>query len=348
MSGNDPFDLENGKPDLETGIPQDLEGELDITFVDQDEPAPAPQAQARRGQNEDAGQDDGDDFGDERPDRDAELRTERLQSIDREEQMALHALNVEARRIATERESAKVAIEAVDSKISMLTEALKAAKADGDTSAEVDFLQALSDARTLRGNIVTAAGQLPTEDQLRAQGQQWIAENISARRQQVQAARQAPIAPAQGNDLAARYIQHNAWMNTNAQARQYAVTASQMLAADGIDPKSPQHFVELSRRVAAKFPSLGVRSAEGRAVGGGSSTPAGQPRPQTAHVASARGAAPSPTQSSQSSNARRGTVTLSGRDNAIMKKMGLDPSNKQVQQRYAKEKLARIQEEGRR
>jgi hypothetical protein len=31
-----------------------------------------------------------------------------------------------------------------------------------------------------------------------------------------------------------------------------------------------------------------------------------------------------------------------------MRKMGLDPQNKAVQQRYAKEKLARLQSEGRR
>lgn len=343
QDNTNPFDFGDADktPDLETGTPQDHSGDLEINFVEDEADAPL---QARRGQNEDAGQDDTADAGPD--DREIEWQREREQAIAREEQMARHAIDVEARRVATEREAARVAIESIDLKIATLTEALKAAKADGDTSAEVDFSQQLTDARTLRSNVITAANQLSSEDQIRAAGQQWIAENISARRQQAQA-RQAAVAPAAGNELAAKYIQHNNWMTTNAQARNYAMAASQMLAAEGIDPKSPQHFVELSRRVAQKFPSLGVRSADGRAVGTASVTPSGQSRPQTPPVASARGASGT-SPAGQQTSARRGTVSITTRDQAIMRKMGLDPSKKEVQQYYAREKLARLSSESRR
>lgn len=342
MENDNPFDLGGAdKPDVDSGIPQDLEGDLDIQFVESEPETPAP-VEARRGQNEPAEEDGPDERASEREEWDRERRA----SIDREEQMAHHAINVEVRRVNTEREAGKVAIESTDLKIATLVEALKAAKADGDTSAEVDFQQQLAEARQLRSNIVQAVGQLPTEDQIKAQGRDWIDQNISARRQQAQASRPA-VAPAQGNDLAARYIQHNGWMNSNAQARNYAMAASNMLAAEGIDPKSAEHFVELSKRVAQKFPSLGVKSADGRAVGVGA-PPSGQSRPQTTPVASARSATVGSSPAGQNANARRGTVTITQTDSAIMRKMGLDPSNKAVQQRYAKEKLARLQTEGRR
>ena len=343
-NNNHPFDLggTDTAPEIDGGIPQDLGGELDIQFVES-EPEVQTQPEARRGQNEVAE----DEAPDERANEREEWQRERLAAIEREEQMAHHAINVEVRRVSTEREAAKVALESTDLKIATLVEALKAAKHDGDTSAEVDFQQQLAEARTLRSNIVQAAHSLPTDEQIRQQGRQWVEENISARRQQAQASRPA-VSPAQGNDLAAKYIQHNAWMNSNAQARNYAMAASNMLAAEGIDPKSPEHFVELSRRVAQKFPSLGVKSADGRAVGVGAATPSGQPRPQTAPVASARSASPTQSPAGQAPSARRGVVSITAQDSAIMRKMGLDPQNKAVQQRYAKEKLARLQSEGRR
>nr|MBA3776403.1 hypothetical protein [Betaproteobacteria bacterium] len=205
------------------------------------------------------------------------------------------------------------------------------------------------EARTLRSNILSEQAKLKTEEQVRADGQAWINENIVSRRQQATQAATRAVAPAQGNELAGRYIQHNAWMQSNAQARNYAMAASQMIAAEGIDPKSPEHFVELSRRVAQKFPSLGTRSAEGRAVGGGAVSPSARPRPQSAPVASARGA-PGGAQGAQAqpNAARRGVVSITASDSAMMRKMGLDPSRKDVQQRYAREKLARLQHESRR
>jgi hypothetical protein len=345
QDNTNPFDLggTESTPEVDSGIPQDLGGELDIQFVNEE---PEPQVEARRGQNEPV---EPDDTPDERATEREEWQRERLQAIEREEQMANHAINVEVRRVATEREAAKVAIESTDLKIATLVEALKAAKHDGDTSAEVDFQQQLAEARQLRSNIVQAAHQLPTEDQIKSQGQQWVNENISARRQQAQQLAQRAVAPAQGNDLAARYIQHNGWMNSNAQARTYAMAASNMLAAEGIDPKSPEHFVELSKRVAQKYPSLAVKSADGRAIGVGAVSPSGQPRSQNSPpVASARGATSGMSPGGQAPSARRGVVSITQQDSAIMRKMGLDPSNKQVQQRYAKEKLARLQSEGRR
>lgn len=321
------------KPD-DTLIAQQDDGEFEISFADDTAEPEKPDApekpEARRAQNDPV------EGYDPTPHYQRQLEDREREFAEREERYARALADSEKRRVATERESAKVAIDGIDVRIRTAIEAIKAAKAEQDYSAEVDFQNQLTDLRKLRDQINEMQGQLPSDQQIDAQFNQWQAEQRARR-----PAQSTPdISPRTGNPLADRYMQNNAWLRDPAQqqARDYLLQVDRQLASEGYDVKSPAHFEELSRRVAARFPTLGVKMLDGRSVGG-SAPPLAGSRPQSPPVASAR-SAPAVSQPQQT---RRNQVTLTANDRLMMRTMGLDPSNKAVQQRYAREKLAREQ-----
>lgn len=322
------FDIGGGMdtPDLDTSIAQVDDNEIEISFVDEPQ-TPEP---VRRAQNDPVETDPIETERQQWSQRDADREAD---FAAREERYGRALADAEKRRVSTERESASVALDGVDLRIRTAVEAIKAAKAESDYSAEVDFAQQLNDLRQVRQQIVQMQSQLPSEQVIDQQFDAWKRENASQRR---------PTTPANagavpGNPLATEYMAKNGWMSNPAhtQARDYLLKVDQQLASEGFDPKSPSHFEEMSRRVAARFPTVGVKMLDGRAVG--TSAPLAASRPTSPPVASARmTAAPVPGQPQ-----RRNTVTLNDFDRKMMRSMGLDPGDKRVQQRFAREKMAR-------
>lgn len=321
------FDIGGGldKPELDTTIPQHDDSEIEISFV---EDTATPEPAERRAQNDPVEPDAPDPIENERrgwSQREAEF-------AEREERYSRALADSEKRRVATERESATVALDGIDLRIRTAVEAIKAAKAEGDYSAEVDFAQQLNDLRQVRQTVVQMQSQLPSEAAIEQQFDAWKRENASKRPTQGGNSAAVP-----GNPLATEYMAKNAWMSNpaNTQARDYLLSVDQQLVREGYDPKSPAHFEEMSRRVAARHPTVGVKMLDGRAVG--PSAPLAAARPTSPPVASARQTvAPVPGQPQ-----RRNTVTLNDFDRRMMRSMGLDPGDKRVQQRFAREKMAR-------
>lgn len=319
------------------GISQEDDGDFDIIFDDNDEAdagdddTNAPQA--RRGQNEDP---DGTDDGYQAPGLDhVEIDRERASWRQREEQMARTVAETEKRRIATERESARVAIDSLDIRIATATQAIKAAKIEQDVGAEVDFTNQLRELHKVRDEIIGMRDKLPSDADIDRQLEDWKAKNLQ------------PLTPSRGgadvqpgNELASKFMQQNPWMRDarHAAARDYLLQVDKQLAAEGYDPKSPAHFAELSRRVASRHPSVSVKMLDGRAVGTGAQ-PLASSRPQSPPVASARGSG------APSNRSGKPQVRVSETDKQMLRKMGLDPSNKAVQQRFAREKILRTRME---
>jgi hypothetical protein len=323
------------KNEIDTLVPQSDEGEFEISFSEDggdNQPEPKAEPQQRRAQNDPVdGYDPSQHYQSQMAERERDFS-------EREERYARALADAEKRRVATERESAQVAIDGIDLRIRTTLEAIKAAKAERDYSAEVDFAEQLQNLRRVREQIETATGNLPSNDQIDGQFANWQRQQRASR----PATGSADITPRSGNQLADRYMQNNAWMRdpSQSQAREYLLTVDRQLAAEGFDAKSPAHFEELSRRVAARFPQVGVKMLDGRAVGGAVAPLAGS-RPQNPPVAAARSSGAAGTGSQQNRNRRQ--VTLNDTDRRTMRALGLDPTNKAVQQRYAREKLAREQ-----
>ena len=341
MADKGTVDIDGGfKPDLDTTIAQSDDTDIEVSFVEDDAAladaeAATKDAETRKAQNDPGERYDPADY------QQRQWSEREAQFVEREERYAKALAEAEKRRVETERESAKVAVDGIDLRIRTTVEAIKAAKSEGDVSAEVDFTQQLQGLRDVRQQILTLQGQLPSAEQIDRQLEQWKADERAKR----PASGSAPVGAVPGNELATRYMHNNAWMNdpNQAQARSYLLDVDRQLAKEGYDPKSPQHFEELSRRVAARFPSVGVKMLDGRAIGASASLAAS--RSQSPPVASAR-ATSAPVNGNPTGKSKT-AVQLTQMDRQMMRAMGLDASDKRVQAKYAREKMARLQSEQR-
>ena len=337
--------IESGRPgaldDDLIDVPMDLEDDLEVVLVDDEEPL--------KGQNED--QDESiledaapADFDD--PRFQEQLSSERRQreeiersALEAQERTEYALLNAEKRNIATQRDSFKLALDGVDVRIRTTTEALKYARQEGDVSAETDLEAQLNELRNIRVQIDNNMAKLPDERDLDAQFQQ----HIQARRSKYTSSRQANDAPRPLNEKAGKWQSANKWMSDPSKTKEKAalIEVNNSLVAEGYDANTDDFFSELSRRMAKRFPSLGVKNFNGAGVGQQPAKPAAQAR-TTPPVASSRSAAPpSPTAKSN----RR--VSLDAGDIRMLKMLRIDPSDKAAVQRYAKEKMSRMQSETR-
>lgn len=328
----------------------DLDDDLEIVFEDD---VPEGAAAPLRGQNEV----DGDDDEGAEPDYDNPRFKERIQqevrlreeseakALEQQERVEFALLKSEQTKIATQRDSFKLALDGVDVRIATTTEALKYAKQEGDTSAEVDLEIKLRNLSQLRGSIEENMGRLPDERGL----EQQFKDHITNRRNQIQAKRSQAAqddAPRALNQKATEWTRRNSWMNDASKAKEKAalMDVNNALAAEGYDPNSNDFFTELSRRLAKRFPSLSVKTLDGGQMGG---QPQARQAPNasqrlSAPVASARSSAPP---GLASKNKTR--VNLDGSDVALMKMFRIDPTDARAKQYYAKEKLARLKSEAR-
>lgn len=340
--GSDSFSSSVLPDDLkDLGVPYDLDDEVEVSLVD-DETVLEP----RRGQNEDQyASEDEDGLGDiENPkikdrimrERRLRMESERRNSAETE-RMELALLNSEKQKVQVQADSFKLAIDSVDVRIRTAREALKAARIDGDVNAEEDLKANLDELANIRRGIESNMARLPSEAALDAA----YRDHVNARRSRVQ----QPASRSDGdvrplNEKAGRWAQQNPWVNDRSRVAEQAalLAVNNALVQEGYDPNDDDFFVEMSKRLHKSLPSLGVKTLDGRALGGMPGRP--QRQSSAPPVASARSSAP------PSPNGRsRARVELDGSDRRMMRMLGIDVSDKAAVSRFAKEKLARQRNE---
>lgn len=271
------------------------------------------------------------------------VRQRQTEFLAREERVYGQLLNSELKNAAVQRDSAKMALDGVDLRIRTALEALKAAKIDDDKGAEVELDAQVRELTRVRGEIQAMASQIPRDDDLKGRFQQFRAQ----RNKEVlsQGGDSAAVQPQ--SDLAGKWARTNNWLNNPkfSVETQAVITMSNQLAAEGYDINGNDHYVELSKRMARKFPSLSIKDMHGRALSGAAA--AAQRKPNAQGSPPVGSAQVSQVSTSRVNGKVRNTVQLDGTDRRMMRVLGLDPSDKKAAQRYAKEKLGRLRSEQR-
>lgn len=329
------------------GVPFDLDDDVEVTLVGDDDNAIL---EPRRGQNEANDQaaqgDDPDGLGDienpkikDRIMRERRLRMDAERSAqareDRLEQAVLSERKISAR---AQSESFKMAMDAVDVRLGMAREGMIAADEDGDKRARLTLETQIRELEKIRSGIEQNMAKVPDDAALDRAYQ----DHVNARRSRVQ---QPPSRSEDGlrplNEKAGRWASQNAWMNDPARVSEKAALQAidQRLVNEGYDPKDDEYFVEMTKRLAKDFPSLGVKTIDGRVLGGAPSRPAAR-QASAPPVASARSNAP------PSANGKTKTqVQLDFSDRRMMRQLGIPLDNKEAVKRYAREKLMRTRSE---
>lgn len=342
--GSDSFISPSLPDDLkDLGVPYDLDDDVEVSLVDDEDTVLEP----RRGQNEQsAASEDEDGLGDiENPKiKDRIMRERRLrmeserQNTANTERMEIALLNSEKQKVQVQSDSFRMAIDSVDVRIRTTREALKAARIDGDVNAEEDLKANLEELTGIRRGIESNMARLPSEAALDAA----YRDHVNARRSRVQ----QPASRSDGdvrplNEKAGRWAQQNPWVSDRSRTVEQAalLAVNNALVQEGYDPNDDDFFVEMSKRIHKALPGLGVKSLDGRALGG--SAPGRTQRQASAPpVASARSSAP-PSPNGKS----RTRVELDASDRRMMRTLGIDLSSKEAVARYAKEKLSRQRSE---
>lgn len=327
------------------GIPFDLDDDVEVTLVGNDEDSIL---EPRRGQNEDQHQAQGDDpdgLGDienpkikDRIMRERRLRMEKEREFSaREERLEQAVLAERKASVRAQVDSFKMALDSVDVRLRTAREGMIQAEEDGDKRARITLEEEVRKLESLRTGIESNMAKLPDEATLDRAYQ----EHVTARRSRV------PSSPSRSddglrplNEKAGRWAAQNAWMNDPARVSEKAALQAidQRLVSEGYDPKDDEYFVEMTKRMAKDFPSLGVKTLDGRVLGGAQRPAARQS--SAPPVASARSVAP------PSANGKSKTrVELDFSDRRMMRQLGIDLTNKTAVARYAKEKLARLRSE---
>lgn len=333
-----------------------LDDDIEISFVDDDQAQGLSQAQnqpsqQRRGQNEDqeldefsASADGLDDIENPRI-RDRIMRERRLReendarSLRNQEELERALLESEKSKLQIQRDAFKLSIDGVDIRIATTTEALKAARMDDDVSAETDIEAKLRELTTIRNNLEQKMGSLPVEADLDAA----YAEHVNKRRVQISKSsrsQQDGVRPL--NEKAGRWQQNNPWMTDNRRLAENAalLAINDQLVKEGFNPNEDTFFDELTRRMAKSFPSLSIKDLAGRQVAGSTLQSASNQQRRTPPVAGARTTAPA---GNRLTSPKR--VDLDRNDRAIMRQLGIDPSDQKSVKYFAKQKFERLRAE---
>ncbi|MEQ8226717.1 MAG: hypothetical protein RIA64_01425 [Rhodospirillales bacterium] len=117
------------------------------------------------------------------------------------------------------------------------------------------------------------------------------------------------------------------FMNWTAAAKHYAHGVDHDLTQEGYDPNSAEYFAEMDQRIQRAFPTMYDAEASGE--------PPNKPAPRK----NTQGAAPVAEPSNVTGKgAPRGKVVLTADDQAVMRQFGLDPTNPEHVQEFARNK----------
>jgi chemotaxis protein histidine kinase CheA len=333
------------------GLALDFDDDVEVTLVPDEDDGPV--LEPRRGQNEDntseyaAPGEHGDLDDIENPrikDRIMRERRLRMEADTRyaaeNERMEQALLASEKQKVKIQEDSFKLSLDSVDIRMRTLTEGLIVAEEENDKRAKVQIEAQIKELQGIRNGIESNMAKLPKEADLDRAYQDYKAKQ-SRSRVTSSPSREGDIKPL--NEKAGRWAQNNAWMNDSRQiSAKAALTAhNNALVNEGYDANDDQFFIELSRRMAKDFPSLGVKTLDGRQMGGGSQQRPSQRQGSAPPVAGARSASPPP----QNGGKVKNRVELDANDRRMMRTLRIDMTNKAAVQLFAKEKLQRLRSE---
>ena len=249
-------------------------------------------------------------------DRERSLRTRAEQERDNiDSQSRARLAASEVRAAEAQRSSAKGMLETVDVKIRAAREAVKLAKREGNTDLEVEASEKLEELRTIKGRIEREVlPAIPSDEEITNKARE------GARQPQ-------RTGPAPRNDMARQWADANPWMRGDAEKSAAVQYLSAQIHQEGIEPGDPNHFAELTKRLSAVFPKMGVKGIGATTV---------QPRSVAPPVAGAK------TSASRTSSPNR--IKLGPKDAEVMRKYKLDPKDAKAQKYYARA-LMEIQQE---
>lgn len=336
---------------IEDDLLLDTADDIEVSFVEDESTNPAEPAALRKGQNEDDGAEyTGDpDLADiENPRiRDRIMRERRLR-MDDQRRTAQEADRYEAalrasekQKLAIQKDAFSLSMDGVDVRIRTTMEALKSARSEGDESAAVDIDAQLAELRSIREGIKQQMERLPNESEIdRAFDEAAARRQAQTRSTSTQRDGVRPL-----NEKAGRWQSQNSWMLDPSRTAETAalVAINNQLVQEGMDASDDGFFVELSRRMAKTFPSLPIKDLAGRQLTAARAPQAQgqqQRRASSPPVASARTTSGPPTRT----NSPR-QVEIDRSDRAMMRSLGLDPTNDKAVKYYAKQKFERIRNE---
>jgi len=244
-----------------------------------------------------------------------------------------NAVYTEARARAAvysqQRDTAKVALETVGTKLSEAQQQLVYARENGDVNAEIRAQNMIDEIKTLRSQIEHTARNIPDPGQVMQEGEA-KARGILA--QEAQGKRVGNGIQAR-HPLAERWATSNkTWMTTNKRANDFVISQSSVLTRDGWDPNTPGFYSELSRRVQNAFPKLKVGTIQAPKKTPGNRTASRGP------VAPTRSSSGGGVSQRQAQNGTK-TYTLTVPDQAAMKRANLDPKNPIHRKAFAKARI---------
>jgi hypothetical protein len=263
------------------------------------------------------------------------------QALEQQERTEYALVEAEKRNIAIQADSFRLALDGVDVRIRTTTEALKMARSDQDYAAETDLEQQLQELRQIRSQIEGNQAKLPSPDQVDHD----FRRHVEQRRQQYQSQRAQSDAPRALNSKAEQWQKVNSWMSDASRAKERAalIEINNALVTEGYDANKDEFFGELSRRMARRFPGLGVKSLQGQSSSNAQQRSAQRPSGAPPVASSRSSAPPNP----QGQKAKRGSVQLDASDIRMMRNLRLDPTDKQAQAYFARQKYERLQNEQR-
>lgn len=298
--------------EVEDGPPKGEANDFDVEVVD-DEQAPE-KDDTDQGEDETtataAPDDDLSQYGQK-----VRARIERERRTAREEKSRADAANLRATKAEREAlESQKEALETTEAALGIQIDATKKAlvkaKDDGKTEEEVDLQQKLHRLSSRQEGLAQAKESIKQrEEQLKAGGQQ----------------------DARPNPLATEWTQANAgWFGNPRFQSQTAIVRAidAQLARDGWDPRTPEYFERLNREIRRRVPEVAKFMPRPKRTEG-----APQKREPTGGVTRADTSAVT-----RGADGKR-KVTLTRADLQTMREFGMDPSSKEHQLEFAKQKL---------
>jgi hypothetical protein len=332
-------------------LPDELDGLVDLKDEDinvkitndsltndDDGPVLEPKSMARKGQNEDEGDEPSNEDTDnphirESVAREARITAGRDRALKDLEDADKALLNSEKQKLAVQRDAFKMAKDNLDVRIRTSSEALKAARAEGDIGASTDIEQQLAEFRALRTQVEQNEARLPHESQLDQAYQEHVGRRRASYAEQDKDSGSRPL-----NDKAGKWADQNAaWFNRDQKAMAALHAINDSLAAEGFDPKGDEFFTELTRRMQKAHPGLGIRDTVGRAQPSrGGSQAKGPP------VAGARAAGTGTKSDGQVGKNGKVNVNVNLDDVKLMRKLGLDPANEKHKTRFARERGQRL------
>lgn len=271
------------------------------------------------------------------------------------DQEALEAalLKSEKDKLKIQRDAFELSIDGIDVRIRTTTEALKAARQDGDVSAETDIEIQLRELQNVRSTMESRMRDLPSEAALDAAYRNHVEERrsrIEARRSEERSsARGSDSGPEPLNAKAATWQRNNQWMLDQSKVAETAalMAINNQLVKEGLSADDDRFFVELTRRMAKSFPGLPIKDLSGRQIAGAQQ----QARRVAPPAATAQGGMPpvAGRSSTAPGGAQRGgtlrQVELNQNDRMIMKKLGINVDDQKAVKYFAREKLARLRSE---